>query len=470
MKHKLMLTSVFLVMFGVLSAQDKLVLDLNQAQEYAIENNRTLKSAHLDIKTAELKFKQAVAQGLPQVEASVDYTDYFNYELEFDFGMQNGSVSAEDYANAIAATRAEYPAFTENDLYYYYVGSLFTSQFASTKISMDNASTGTIQLGQLIFSGQYWVGLKTAKLAKQIAEHGYENSILDVKESVINSYFMILVSEKSLEIIKESISNLKEIEGHTRNMYENGMAEQTDVDQISIQVNMLENSRRSIERTVKIGYNLLKFQLGVESTTEIALSESLEKLLNVVVENDPDVAKSIQNNPVYKLTEVSEEVSEKMVKMEKMAYAPTISGYYAYNQKFLTSGFDMTPPHVAGVTMKIPIFSSGLRKHKVEEARIAAEKAKLQTETLTESLLMQEKQLMFDLNTAIENYDAQKENVEVAKRAYNNINAKYEQGMISSLDLTQSNSNYLQAETNFVQATLALVQAQIALDKLYNNL
>ncbi len=483
MNHKLLLTCIFLLFWGALFAQDRLVLDLREAQEYAIENNRTLKSAELDIAKAELQFKQAVAQGLPQVDASLDYTNYFNYEIEFDlgFGADFSSISNEQMNQAMTKTLSEFsgdPAMgltgaTPQDIYNYQAGSYYSQELSSmlpgTKIKMTHASTGTIQLGQLIYSGQYWVGLQTAKLGKQIAEHGYENSILDVKQSVINSYFMILVTEKSLEIIKESISDLKEIEGHTRNMYDNGMAEQTDVDQISIQVNMLENNRRSIERTVKVGYNLLKFQLGVDYATEVELSEPLGKLLGEVVSEDSE-GNSIKNNPVLKLTEASEAMSEQMVKMEKMAYTPTVSGFYAFNQKFLATGLDMTPPQLVGVTMNIPVFSSGLRKHKVAQARLEAEQARLEKETLTESLLMQEKQLMFDLNSAIENYEAQKENVEVAKRVYKNVNDKFEQGVVSSLDLTQSNSNYLQAETNFVQATLALVQAQIALDKLYNNL
>ena len=42
-----------------------------------------------------------------------------------------------------------------------------------------------------------------------------------------------------------------------------------------------------------------------------------------------------------------------------------------------------------------------------------------------------------------ENYEMQKENVEVAKRVYKSISNKHKHGLVSSLDLTQANSNYL---------------------------
>jgi len=58
----------------------------------------------------------------------------------------------------------------------------------------------------------------------------------------------------------------------------------------------------------------------------------------------------------------------------------------------------------------------------------------------------------------------------VARRMYNNMHNKYNQGMVSSLDLTQANSNFLQAESNYVSATLNLLQAKLQQDKLYNRL
>ncbi len=110
-----------------------------------------------------------------------------------------------------------------------------------------------------------------------------------------------------------------------------------------------------------------------------------------------------------------------------------------------------------------------LQKSKIAR-KIELEKAKINTSMVSDQLKMQEEQLKFDLKSALENYESQKKNVAVARRSFDNINKKYEQGMVSSLDLTQSNSNYLQAESNFIQASLSLMQAQIKLEKLYSQL
>jgi outer membrane protein TolC len=89
---------------------------------------------------------------------------------------------------------------------------------------------------------------------------------------------------------------------------------------------------------------------------------------------------------------------------------------------------------------------------------------------LTDQLFIQEKQLRYNLTTAIEQYESQKENVAVSKRVFDNLNLKYEQGLVSSLDLTTANSNYLQSETNYITATMQLLNADLALNKLLNTL
>lgn len=483
MKHKLVTILLLLATIPCSFAQEKLQFTLTEAQDFAIENNPTLKSARLDIDLADKKVKESIAQGLPQIDASLDWMTYFGYEMEFSFG--GGSDFQFTDAQILEATTQTLQEFSGNptlglqavsyqDLYNYQAGSAFSSKLqemmpAST-IKMTDASTAKLQVGQLIFSGQYWAGMKAARLGKTIAERGLDNAILDVKESITNSYLMALITEQSIATFKLSIENLNTIKKHTQNMYEAGMAEQTDVDQISIQATMLENNLRSMERGLQMVYSMMKFQLGLDNSQDIALTENLDVIIAQLNPTDEPGIFDIANNTTFQLLETQEEITEQMVNMEKMAYAPTVTGFYAYNQKLLTTGFDMTPNHMAGVTLSLPVFSSGVRSHKVAQARIELDKVQVNKAMVEEQLNIQNKQLILDLKTAIENYNSQKENVAIAKRVYNNIQNKYEQGMASSLDLTQSNSNYIQAESNFIQATMSLMQAKISLDKLYNQL
>ncbi len=476
---------ILFILYGtIVSAQNRMSFSLSEAQDYALEHNKTLQNARSDINSSELKVKEAISQGLPQVSATLDWMTYFGYEMEFNFGMGGDDINftPDQIADASTQTLNEFSGVpmmglnpvTQQDLYNYQAGSFFESQLSgmmpATSIKMTDASTAQLQVAQLIFSGQYWAGIKVARLGRIIAEQGLENSVLDIKESVTNSYIMALITEQSIATFKQSIESMNEIKGHTQNMFEEGMAEQTDVDQLSIQVNMLQNNLRSMERGLKMVHNMMKFQLGLNYTIKIQLSDKLDDVLSSIDPTAPVGDFIVDNNILYQLTQTQIDITQEMVDMERWAYAPTITGFYAYNQKLLTTGFDMTPNNMAGITMNVPIFQSGTRKHKVAQARIELDKAELNKLMVKEQLELQQQQLVFDLMSAIENYDTQKENVEIAKRVFNNVQNKYEQGMASSLDLTQTNSNYLQAESNYIQSMMALLQARLAIDKLYNQL
>jgi len=125
---------------------------------------------------------------------------------------------------------------------------------------------------------------------------------------------------------------------------------------------------------------------------------------------------------------------------------------------------------MAGLSLSVPIFSAGQRYARIKQAQIDLEKAKTTKDMITEQLLLQEKQLRYNLVNANLQYESQKENVEVSKRVYTSMENKFKQGMASSLDLTQANSQYLEAENNYVSALMNLLQTKVALDKLLNNM
>ncbi len=153
------------------------------------------------------------------------------------------------------------------------------------------------------------------------------------------------------------MDNLNETLEQTRNMYNAGMAEQTDVDQLRITVNQLENSRNALARNLELSYNMLRFQLGVDPTVDISLTDQLESLFFTHgTRISPEHSICHRGNVTYQLMKSQEAINEKLMAIEQWNYAPTLAGFYNYNAKILTTGFDMTPNHLAGLSMAVPIF------------------------------------------------------------------------------------------------------------------
>lgn len=462
-----------------------LVLSVRDAVDYAIAYNKSLQNSRLEVDRTEKSLWSSIAQGLPQVDGTLDYMTYFNYEMEFSFGMGG---DAPDYTNEQLATAwdqtsAQFPgvpaagltAPTQQDIYNYSAGATYSGILQSmappNTILLSDQSSAKLQVSQLIFSGQYIVGIQTARLAQKISEQNLESTEQNTKEMLINSYYLVLIAEESLDILKENVSNLEETLGQTQIMKSTGMSEQTDVDQIQITVNQVIDARNSLERNLELNYNLLRFQLGVDYTVDIQLTDSLE---NLYYSMDPasNLLQPfiIEENITYQMIQTQEDISKKLLDMEQWNYAPTIAGFYNYNAKIKTTEFDMNPNHLMGLNLSLPIFSSGMRKAKVDQARIEYNMAQTNTEIIIDQLNLQEKQLKYNLQSSMENLKTQHENVGVAQRISDSYRRKFEQGFASSLDLTQANSNYLDAQSNYLTAVMEVMNAKLALDKLMNKL
>jgi outer membrane protein TolC len=215
---------------------------------------------------------------------------------------------------------------------------------------------------------------------------------------------------------------------------------------------------------------MLRIQLGLERQKPIHLEDDLDYLLEKTQDNLVEEPMNPEVNLTWQLMDYQEKMQLEMVDLERWSYAPTLSGFYSYTEKIMTTDFDLSPKNAAGLTLSVPIYSGGYRKAKLDQAKVELDKVRRDKSLLEDQLNLQENQLKYELRSALENYLTQKENVEVAKSVYDSYYNKYKQGMASSLDLTQANNNYLQAENNYISSVLKLLQARLALQKLYNRL
>ena len=427
----------------VLQAQEPdtvLTLSLKEARDYAVEHNKMVKASRYDVRAAELSRWEVISNGLPRVDGSASLND----NLKLMTTLLPGEIIGQP-------------------------GTKVPVQFGSKY----NSSFG-FQASQMIFNAPYFVGLQTAKLAEKMSRQSLEKSEIDIREQVINTYYLILISQESIELLSGSEENLREIYRSTRSMEKVGMAESTDVDQMLSNVRNLETSIKSMERNLELSYNMMRFQLGVDMDTELNLSTGLDQLLE-----DTDVLSLIgsnfnyRENIDYKLTESREKMQELALKNEKASILPSFSAFYSWNKSGMGDKLNdqqWFPNSLLGFQVSVPIFASGQRYSKIKKAQINLEKARNNSNMVSDQLLLQEKQLRYNLINARDQYQRQKENVEVSYRVYESVENKYREGIVSSLDLTQAHNNYLQAENNYISALMDLLQTKLALDKLLNNI
>lgn len=430
MKAKHFLTLLLLLGAFSMQAADARRLSLSDARAWALEHNRNMKAAGYALTKSEMALREAIANGLPQVNANADYS------------------------NALGAK----------------IVIRFNENMPPSEIDIKPTSNLFFNVNQLIFSGNYIVGIQLARLSKELTELSRERTELEVISAVTDAYYMAQLTMESRNILEQNVRNLEALYNKTLAMAKVGMIESLNAEQLEVQLSNLRSSLASLERQHTMAENLLRLQLGLDPETPIELTDKLETLMQAQQPVLPDVKLRLDKQIDFRMMLQQERLTQKRVDLQRAAALPTLAGFYRYTYKMLKPDFDMTPKNIVGLQLQIPIFSSGVRYYKTREAKIDLLTIENTKEQLSDQLKIQEKQLTFNLNSALEQYENQRKSIDVSRRVYQSLKNKYENGMISGLDLINADNNYLRAESDHLNAMMQVLSARLQLDKLYGNL
>jgi outer membrane protein len=445
-----------------LSAQLKgtpLKFSLKEAQDYAIINNVSAKNSELDLKLAKKKIWETTAIGLPQVNAKANYQHLFKVP---ELSLGGSSFLGTNLENGTVLTAGD---ITNNNVY---LGFTPSDPIA---LGVKDNTTLDITVSQLIFSGEYLVGLQAAKVFYKISEQSQKKTDLDLKESVSNTYSLILVLDQSKKTLEQSLDNLKKTLSDMREMNKQGFIENTDVDQIELTSLNLTNGVNSISRQVDASRDLLKYQLGLSFDSEIVLTDNLESTTPTAnLESLISSNFNVENNIDFQIMSIQEKVGKLNLKREQSGYLPTLAAAYLHTEKVNKPAFDFTPTDVFQLSLNIPIFSSGQRIVKVQQRKLELEKVTNTKNSVANGLQVQFVNARNEMASAYEKFLNEKKNIELTSRIYDKTLIKYKEGLSSSLDLTNAQNQYLTAQSNYYTAIYSLITAKNKLDKLNNNL
>ena len=401
---------------------------LDEAMSYALEHNWDLQNSSLAVRQAEADRWGAIATMLPQVNGTLDYSNYMGYEMEF--GETGLAIAMPPY------------------------GSIGV-----------NASMSV--------SGAQIISTLIGKLSIEMADVSHRQSQQEVAEQVRLLYFSALVSTQTVELLRRNLGTVRKLHELSQKSVDAGVAEQVDADQILVQVSTLETSINEAERGLEMIYNSMRLQMNVGFDKEIVLTQTLDDLMDV--EHSLDLLYDdfiMENNFSYQLALQSAELYRKQKNLAGWAYGPTLSAFYQYTgRKYFSDEMtmNMTPPNMIGLTLSIPIFSSGRNYTSFQKAKLDYQKQLNTLENTKMALNIQHRQLKYNLSSAYERYQTQVKNVEVSQAVFDNIGKKYEFGHASSLDVTNAATTLITAQSTYVQAALDYVTAQIELEKLLNK-
>lgn len=430
--------------FAQLHSQEETYnFSLQEAIEFAIVNNRLAKNAERDIAIAEKKKWETIATGLPQVDANINYQNFLKQQ--------------------VSVIPAEFVGGNPGD---------FVEVIFGTQHNVNAVAT----LNQLIFDGSYIVGLQSTKVFLDISKMAKTKTDLQVRQSVINAYGNVLLAVESEQILIRNRDVLKDNLKETTKIYENGLTDEESVEQLQITLSGIESALKNATRLKDIAYQMFNITIGVDLNAPTKLTDTLQELADRNVDlrllNAED---NVGNNIDFQIAENEKLSKELIVRLEKSKALPTLSaflngGYQSFGNEFtfFESGNSWNGFSTLGFNLSIPIFSSLGRSARTQQAKIDLEKAE-------ESLVEIEQQLSLQIATAksnyqfsIEDYEIKQENLRLAERIESKNETKFFEGIGSSFELRQAQTQLYTAQDEYLRSMLAVINNKTELETVLN--
>jgi outer membrane protein len=428
-------------------AQESVPTDLGveDAVKYAWENSQKAKTAVIDVEQAKKDVWIQTAKGLPIVKGSFGFNNFVDLPTSIipaeAFGAPAGSPNIE----------AQF-------------GQAWTMEAG-------------INVGLQLFDGSYIIGLKAVKGLKKITADQQQMTMNEIKTIIAQAYYTAQVAKENVRLLDENIANIENTLSETSALYNEGFAEEMDVEQLDLLINQIKNRARQADRQHQATLNLLKYQMGMPVDNNITLTDDLETLWAMQSDQELlDMELDFNNNLQYSLMKQDVVMQGYLAKIEESKYYPQLNAFFDYKHQAFRDDFSFFdtdqpwfPQTLWGVKLSVPIWDNLGGVASIKRARLEQQKAKNRLVDTENALKLQAITAKDDFNSALEQLQTSQNNINLATRIKEKMLIRYQEGMSTSMELTTAENQLIQAQTEYINTLFTAMDAKIQMKVVLEN-
>jgi outer membrane protein len=412
---------------------------LQQAIDYAMQHQVNVQNALIDEDIAHKKVNEIMGAGLPQINASFDFKDFLEIPTSF--------IPAEFFGG---------PPGT----------------FAPVKFGTQYQSTAALEGSQLIFSGDYFLGLKASKVFVELSQRSTQRTKIEAAAVVSKAYYTVLINEERIKLMDANIARLKKALDDTKALLDNGFVEKIDHDRLSVAYNNMLVEREKVERLLKIGTYLLKYQMGMDINENLVLSDKLADVKFDPLTNVSAQKFEYEKRVEYNLFTVQYKLAKLDQKRQRFSYLPSAFAYGSLSGSAQRTEFDVWdtqkpwyPMALIGAKFTMPIFTGLARHSRNQQAKLSVQKAENNLQMLKLSIDLELAATTTNLQNAASSLEIQRKNIATAEEVYRVSKIKFESGVGSNLEMITAETTLKESQTNYYNALFDAIVSKIDFDK-----
>lgn len=429
--------TALLLFFNILTiglmAQQQHAMSAKETVDYALKNSVQVKNALLNIQIQQQSNREITAAAYPQIDGSVNFTDYLSIPTNLLPGEFFGAPGT-------------------------YIPVKFGTKF--------NSSYG-INLRQILFDGQVFVGLQARSASIKYAEQNVAVTQEQIKANVYKVYYQLVVGRNQIKLIDANIGRAEKLLHDTKELFKNGFQEKLDVDKVNVSLSNLKTDRTKVENQLQTGNLALKYLMGMPVKDELVLTDSL---------SDSDLKSNLisdgsfryDDRVEYQLQQTIAKLGEFNIKRYKVSYYPalTLTGGYNRNAQrnkfnFFKGGEPWFSTSYFGIGLAVPIFDGFAKDARIRQAKLQLQQTQNTIADLKNSIDNDLQTAKVQIGNALLAMDEQKKNMALAEQVYNQTKLKYEQGLGSNLEVTNAETDMVTAQNNYFSAVYDAIIARI---------
>ncbi len=405
-------------------------LSLHDAIQLALNNNLDYQSALTDERAAEAQVVQARSAFQPNVSAGYSYEH-----------TQNAGFFAQPVPQPSGPPKLEKIFF-----------------------SAENTNNVNATLEYALYTGgaaQAAIGSAAANLA------GTESQLAGLRTSVIrdttSAYFTLIETTRSSQVADESVAVSDQDLKTANELYTAGTSAKVDVLRSEVtladaRVNQIRAHNDASLANARLA-NILNINLSsivtpTDTLEMVAPSYELDSLLT-----------SAQTRPELAAAKDAVTIADYAVKSARSAYLPNV-GIQVQEASTLPNFFNVPQPQLSEeLAVTWQLFSGGLTRGKVLQAQADVDKAKINLESINNSVDLEVREAYFNYTAAVAAVEAARSAEDSARENFRVNQIRFRAGVGTSLELSDALLSSTQAQNQYITALTDLRVALVTLQR-----
>ena len=404
--------------------------------EIGLKNNEVIKQHNFDINKSMWALKEARSLFSPTVSLNANYT--------VADGGRTIDIPIGDMLNPVYNTLNQ---ITNSNAFP-------TLQNQSVLINPDNFYDAKIHttMPLLNFEIIYNKRIKNQQTSLQKIElEIYQREL--VKDIKI-AYYKYLQSLEGIKIYEDALVLVKENQRVNHSLFKNDKINRTAVLRSDNEVIRIAANLETAKQLSNNAQSYFNFLINQKLDTEIRIDENNETLPNVMVTEN-----TLNREEISKLNQVSE-INENVNKLTQSYWYPKLSGFADVG--FQDFDFEINKDsryYFAGLGLEWNIFSGNKNKYKLKQVEQDTKKISSQIDNVKQQLLLQFQVSQNNLKSALEQFNADKNQKESARKYNDDITRLYKEGQAIYIELLDAQNQWVNAQLN---ANISLYNSWIA--------